>query len=160
MTTQKTSLPLPETATHAEIDAFTGLGLSARWYREIASRGFFPQPEKGQYAFEETIQGLLRFYRDQQKELGKVKKSIADQELRKRKRDNDRADGLLVEKIRVVEEFQKVATPIKALLRQKLEIEYPPAVAGMDVPQARIFGRRLEDDILVELQKLFGGMGI
>jgi hypothetical protein len=111
---------------------------------------------------------LVQWLRDHRQELGATSPMDMDsaklaemlERVRQRRRLNDVADGLLVKKSKVVEEFQKVATPVKAMLRQKLEIEYPPAVAGMDVPQARIFGRRLEDDILVELQKLFGGMGL
>jgi len=46
------------------------------------------------------------------------------------------------------------------MLRQKLENEYPLAVAGLDVPQARVYGRRLGDDILSEHQKFYQKLGI
>ena len=38
--------------------------------------------------------------------------------------------------------------PIREILEAKLVNEYPSAVAGLDVPQARIYGKRLYDDIL------------
>jgi hypothetical protein len=41
------------------------------------------------------------------------------------------------------------------MLSQKLESEYPLAVASMDVPSARVFGRRLGDAILTEFCNLF-----
>lgn len=111
---------------------------------------------------------LVQWLRDHQKELGATHPADMDsaklaellERVRQRRRQNDLADGILVPKSKVLEEFQKVATPIKSLLRTKLELEFPSAIAGMDVPQCRIFGRRLEDAILAELAKLFGGMAI
>ena len=40
-------------------------------------------------------------------------------------------------------------------LRQKLEQEYSLAVASLDVPGARIYGRRLNDEILRSWQQIF-----
>lgn len=156
MRASKKPFPLPKMLNHAEIDALTGLGFTPRWYREIANQGFYPAPKAGQYEMVATIHGLLKFYREKKKELAEVKKAIEEEKLRKIKRENENADGLLVARAEVVSEFRKVAEPVKAILRQKLENEYPLAVAGLDVPQARIYGKRLGDDILIEWQKLFG----
>ena len=39
-----------------------------------------------------------------------------------------------------------------ALLTQKLENEYPSVVAGLDVPAARIYGKKLNDQIRAEVR--------
>ena len=43
---------------------------------------------------------------------------------------------------------------VRAILQQKLEREYPSAVAGLSVVEARIKGKALFDDICTELRKL------
>ena len=42
----------------------------------------------------------------------------------------------------------------RALLQSKLEREYPAAVAGFSVVEARIKGKALFDDICSEIRKL------
>ena len=148
----------PEFITAAKLTSLSGL--SDRRHRQIAKEGFYPDPKKSNYKFEATLAGLLKFYREKQKELREVKQAIADEQHRRLKRENDLADELLVARAELVAEFRKVIDPIKQMLRQKLENEYPLAVAGLDVPQARIYGKRLEDDILTEWQKLLEKFGI
>jgi len=148
------------TLSYEKLRALIGLDLTDRRLRQLAHDGHFPEPVDGQYDWVPTVRGLLKYYRDYQSSLAARKQAIADEDHRKRKRENDVADKLLVKKTDVVSEFRKIAEPIKLLLRQKLENEYPLAVAGLDVPQARIYGKRLEDDILAEFQKLFAQLGI
>jgi len=106
------------------------------------------------------VQALIAYYRNFQDDHAAKKKAIDDEKHRTIKRENDLAEELLVPKALVVSEFRKIAEPIKAMLRQKLENEYPLAVAGLDVPQARVYGRRLGDDILSEHQKFYQKLGI
>ena len=154
MRPSKKSLPILKVNVKELID-FTGLAITDRWVRQLAKDGHYPAPESGLYDLKATVQGLIKYYREQKETLAQMKKAIADEEHRKKKRENDIADGLVVSKAFVVAEHRKVAEPIKQMLRQKLENEYPLAVAGLDVPQARIYGKRLEDDVLSELQKAF-----
>lgn len=149
-----------KTLTYEKLEQLTGLGLTDRRLRQLAKEGHFPEPVDGQYDWPLTIRGLLKYYRDQQSALAQRKQLIADEQHRTLKRNNDLADGVLVARADVVAEFRKTVDPIKVLLRQKLENEYPLAVAGLDVPQARIYGKRLEDDILSEMQKLFATFGV
>lgn len=142
-------------ATIKELVEFTGLDITDRRFRQLAKDGHFPEPAGGKYDLKATVQGLIKYYREQKETLAQMKKAIADEEHRKKKRENDIADGLVVSRALVVADFRKVAEPIKQILRQKLENEYPLAVAGLDVPQARIYGKRLEDDLLAEFQKIF-----
>lgn len=76
---------------------------------------------------------------------------LADQklgeEIRKHRIKNDRDEGKLVPRSYVIESIGKMLAEIDRLLEQKLCNEYPSAVAGLDVPQARIFGKRLGDQI-------------
>lgn len=81
-------------------------------------------------------------------------KKVAE-EIRKLKLKNDKDEGKLVPRAAVAESIRKVSGPINFLIDQKLENEYPSAVAGLDVPQARIYGKRLADSIKEEFQKLF-----
>lgn len=41
-------------------------------------------------------------------------------------------------------------------LRQKLENEYPQAVAGLGVPEARIYGKRMVDDVCQTARQMLG----
>lgn len=142
------------------LELLLGSGLTDRRFRQLAEEGWFPKKVNGKYNLAETIRGYCKYLEDTDEDLKCIKQKIEDEKHRKIKRENDLSDELLVEMSAVVSEFRKVAEPIKALLRQKLENEYPLAVAGIDVPQARIYGKRLGDDILREWQKLFDRFGI
>jgi hypothetical protein len=48
----------------------------------------------------------------------------------------------------------RVLARVDQILEQKLSNEYPAAVAGLDVPQSRIYGKRLGDQIRTEFQGL------
>lgn len=69
------------------------------------------------------------------------------EEIRKLKIANDFKEGVLIRRQSVVESIGRVAAAIDGLLERKLCEEYPSAVAGLDVAQARIYGRRLSDSI-------------
>jgi hypothetical protein len=50
--------------------------------------------------------------------------------------------------------IMRIGKAVDTILEQKLVSEYPSAVAGLDVPQARIYGKRLGDDIRRQFQSL------
>ena len=83
-----------------------------------------------------------------------LKDQKLSEEIRKLKLANDKADKLVVSKSGGKAVIQTCVERIRHFLEQKLENEYPSAVAGMDVPQARVYGRRVHDYIVAELQKL------
>src|SRR5437667_7751758 len=72
-------------------------GLTDRRHRQLASQGFFPPPIRGDYQAGATIQGLLRYYREQSSRTRNQKDAIDAQKLRKLKREEDEADNKLVE---------------------------------------------------------------
>ena len=84
--------------------------------------------------------------------------SLRDQklieEIRKYRIKNDRDEGKLVPREAVAESIRRCLGPVALKLEQKLVNEYPSAVAGLDVPQARIYGKRIVAEILKHYQEL------
>lgn len=76
------------------------------------------------------------------------KDSLGMEKLRGEKRKNDMADGLLVKKSDVAERLQRIFRPMVSRIEQMLTNEYPAKVVGLDVPSARIYGKRVLDMIL------------
>lgn len=74
--------------------------------------------------------------------------ALGMEKLRGEKRRNDLEDDLLIEKTRVAEQFQKLFRPALARVEQMLVNEYPSKVSGLDVPAARVYGKRVLDMIL------------
>ncbi|GEM_PF-1130437 len=85
---------------------------------------------------------------------GALKDSKLFEEIRRLKLRNDLDAGRLVAMAWVQSRHSAVAARVKSILRQKLEVEYPNAAAGLDVRGARVYGKRLNDAILEEFQKL------
>jgi hypothetical protein len=54
----------------------------------------------------------------------------------------------------VIRMIQELANAQRTILRQKLENEYPPIVAGMDPAQVRVYSKRLVDEIFRLFQEL------
>lgn len=76
------------------------------------------------------------------------------EEIRKLRIRNDKDDGKLVPAEWVMEGDARILSRVDQILEQKLSNEYPSAVAGLDVPQARVYGKRLGDQIRAEFHKL------
>jgi len=66
----------------------------------------------------------------------------------------DRLKGAFVRRDAMAAAFTKFGAECRALLRAKLEAELPSAMAGMEPAQARVYGKRLVDQILARLDKL------
>jgi hypothetical protein len=62
--------------------------------------------------------------------------------------------GEWVKKIEVASAVNRIMGAARNALEQRLCNEYPSAVAGMDVPQCRIYGKRAFDGIMASMQKL------
>jgi len=85
---------------------------------------------------------------------GALKDSKLFEEIRRLRLRNDRDERRLVPIAYVESRHSAVAARVGGILRQKLEVEYPNAAAGLDVRGARVYGKRLNDDIMGEFQKL------
>jgi hypothetical protein len=66
----------------------------------------------------------------------------------------DRERGIYVLRSEVQASIRRIMGPAVIVLEQRLVNEYPTGVAGMDVPQARIYGKRLCDELMEFLQSL------
>lgn len=104
-------------------------------------------------------EGKTRFYRIadventiRAKKSDKLRDQKLLQEIRKLRIANDKEEGIVVEKARVKDSIQRCFSPMVATIEQRLTNEYPTAVAGLDVPQVRIYGRRLADELIAFLQ--------
>lgn len=107
------------------------------------------------------VQGKTKYYRladvenaFKQKNSSKLKDKKTEEEIRKLRIANDKEDDLLILKTKVADSLRRCLGPATSTLEQRLVNEYPTAVAGLDVPQARIYGKRLYDELLVHLQQL------
>lgn len=118
--------------------------------------------ESGSTAFQGSRINAEQFQKDLN-DLGERKKlegklSLRDQklleEIRRLKIENDESESRLISKAWVVSRIAACGSRVRGILRQKLEIEYPNAAAGLDVRGARVYGKRLVDDVLGEFQSL------
>ena len=127
--------------------------LSDRRHRQLAGDGYFPLHVRGKgWQFVPTIQGLFRYYQERSdSEIGDKVKFEAH---RKLKLINDQNAGALIELATVEKQLHEIASSQLKVLRQRLESEWPLAVSSMDVPQARIYGKRLVDEICAEMRSL------
>lgn len=87
-------------------------------------------------------------------EFFKTKGPKYREEVRKLKIINDERQGKSVLKVEIVAAVQRALSQVSQIAEAKLVNEYPSAVAGLDVPQARVYGRRLYDQLMIEFRKL------
>jgi hypothetical protein len=73
------------------------------------------------------------------------------EQVRKLRIGNDREDGALILVATVEKLLHEIAAGQLKILRQRLENEYPTAVSGMDPAQARVYGKRLVDEICAQM---------
>lgn len=83
---------------------------------------------------------------------GSLRDEKLREEIRKLRIKNDRDQGLVVPRARVAESISRILPTAMGQLEQKLVNEYPSAVAGLDVPQARVYGKRVFDDLAASLR--------
>jgi hypothetical protein len=101
---------------------------------------------------------LVKFIAEHDKELTTGGVALRDQkmaeEIRKLRIRNDKDEGKLVPMDWIASGDTRILARVDQILEQKLSNEYPSAVAGLDVPQARVYGKRLGDQIREEFNKL------
>ena len=77
-----------------------------------------------------------------------LKDQKLNEEIRKLKLSNDEKERLVVSKEKTAELVARIIQKQREVLEQKLENEYPSTVYGLEIPQIRVHGRRLNDEIL------------
>jgi len=126
--------------------------LTDRRHRQLAHDGYFPPPVRGKYQFVATIQGCFKYY--QERSETQMGDKVKFESHRKLKLLNDRNAGTLILTATVEQRLHEIAAGQLKILRQRLENEYPTAVAGMDPAQARVYGKRLVDEICSQMRQL------
>jgi len=127
-------------------------GLTDRRHRQLAKLGHFPAPKNAQYQLAATLRGMFAYYRGMNE--NDIKQAKLTEEHRKLKIANDYKERKLILVDAVKSCVSRVLARVDQILEQKLSNEYPSAVAGLDVPQSRIYGKRLGDQIRTEFQGL------
>lgn len=123
-------------------------GLNERTVRKrLVDAGLFP-PDK--YPLAKVLDAIRPVSGDKDGDTIKERKTF--EEWRKLKIANDAKESALIPRAVVAECVRKLAAKFTALLDSKLENEYPAIVAGLDVPAARIYGKKLNDQIRAEVQ--------
>lgn len=85
-----------------------------------------------------------------------LRNNLVEEQTRRLKIANDIREGKQVPVSVVVSGFLTLATSAKKILRQRLENEYPTFCAGLQPAEARVYGKRLADEILKEFAGLEG----
>ena len=115
----------------------------------IAKDGkYFPVPDFGKWDLEKTVRGFVQYQDDLRKGDSNKKKEFEAERVRKLKLANDETEGQVVRIEKLVEQAAPTLQKIKEVTYGKLEGEMPIAVAGMDVPQSRIYGTRLAGELI------------
>jgi hypothetical protein len=81
-----------------------------------------------------------------------LKDQKLNEEIRKLKIANDNKEGRLIDRSKGLEVLGRMAERMRKALEQKLCNEYPSQVVSLEVPQARVFGKRLFDAVMVDFQ--------
>ena len=123
--------------------------------REMAKRNIFPAPIKGRWELGLVVRGFVDWMNQNNQREADLKKKIDEQRERKLKLENDETEKQLVRVEKLAEMAGPTLEKFKEVLYQKLQNEMPISVAGMDVPQSRIYGTRLAAEILKPLQTIF-----
>ena len=83
-----------------------------------------------------------------------LKEQKLNEEIRKLRIRNDRDDRLVVLRSKVIGAHEATVAAMRKIISQKLENEYPSAVAGQDIPTCRVYGRKIGDELIKEFQGL------
>jgi hypothetical protein len=137
------------------------LSVTGQTLRTIAKTGkYFPIPDKGEWDLEKTVKGFIQYLREQSERDKDKKKEFDVERVRKLKLANDETEGELVRIDKLMETAAPTIQKIKEVTYGKLEGEMPIAVAGMDVPQSRIYGTRLAGELIKIWSELVKKWGI
>lgn len=130
-------------------------GLTDRRHRQIAKEGFFPPPIKGQYQLAQTLQGLFRYYREMGEYKKNRKEKIDEEKHRKLKLENDETEGRLTDTNKLAEMVAPSLAEVRDLLYQKITVELPVSLSGVDVATGRMIATRIAGELLAKWQGVF-----
>ncbi|MCI0744882.1 MAG: hypothetical protein L0Y58_05690 [Verrucomicrobia subdivision 3 bacterium] len=129
----KLDQPLTGTVTAEWLCSVTGL--TDRWHRQLATKGYFPPPIRGRYQAAETLVGLIRYQREQ---IAKKNDTLRTEQelLTKAKREMAEAELLAfrdryIEKEAIGPALRNVSLHQRAVLQHKFEQELAQNLAGL-----------------------------
>ncbi len=141
------------TITGADLCLLTGL--TDRRHRQIAKSGYFPPPIRGDYQRDVALAGMFKYYREMGERTRNLKDKLDEEKVREKQLKNDETDKRLVDKEKLASCVATMLTAFRDLVYQKFENEAPTAMSTIDVPSARIIGRRMAGELLDKLQAAF-----
>ncbi len=130
-------------------------GLTDRRHQQIAKLGYFPPSVKGQYQLTATLQGMFKYYRELGQRRNNRRDAIDEEKHRKLKLENDETAGRLTDTEKLAEQVAASLIAFRDLIYAKVESQAPTAMSTLDVPSARIIGRRLADELVLKIQAAF-----
>lgn len=146
---------MKESISNAELCQLTGL--TDRRHRQLADQGWFPLPSKGEYPLVATLQGLFKYYREQQH----VGRNLKDQKTAKeievltlekedRQIDINQKTGKLLELDTVWQTWERIVIAFKQrmmILPNKIQSQL-----GLTVEQSKLVQIEI-DAALLELSE-------
>ncbi|NDB77889.1 MAG: hypothetical protein EB141_19965 [Verrucomicrobia bacterium] len=87
-------------------------------------------------------------------ERARLRHAIIHEKWRGLKHTNDRTESSLIARAIVATAVRKIDARMQEMISRKIETEYPAAVAGLDVPAARQFGKRFADELREEIRAM------
>lgn len=126
-------------------------GLTDRRHHQIADEGYFPKPNRGEYALVPTIQGLFRYYRElsqkAKSKLVELNESKAESESKILRLKLAKEEKKSVDKSEVNALFLHVSTLQKTILYTKLERELAGRTVGRTAGEISAVGRSVADEL-------------
>jgi hypothetical protein len=116
-------------------------GLSDRRHRQLAEKGYFPPPIRGEYQRAETIEGLFKHFREllakkddtlrkEQQKLTRAKREIAQEKLAAIRNE-------YVRKEEIGPALRNISLHQRSVLQAKLENEIAPNISGLTPVEVR-----------------------
>lgn len=135
--------------------AASGLKISLEIVRRAKKHGC--SAFRGSRVDGNMLKKYIAEHSDELKAMGdeiSLRETKLSEEIRKLRIKNDRDEGKSVPKVEVASAIRRALAGVAGILEAKLVAEWPSAVAGLDPAQARVYGRRLYDDVMVQCQAL------
>lgn len=139
-------------------ELFRSLGVSRQALWGWLKDSTFPKKQGGRYNVDEVrawMEQNGKVRTQAQEDLKTLHRKFKAEQARKLKLENDEKEGALTKTEELAAEAGPTLTLFKNLLYQKCGEEIPVAMAGVDVPTARIIGLRIAGELLTKMQEAF-----
>ena len=141
----------PASISTAQLESLSNLG--ERRLRQLSQEGRLPQPMGGQWPMILTIKRLFAVYQESGPELAKEKllKMAAQRKLAEL--EVGRVTGTLCPRSEIAPALRNLSLNQRACLQNKLEIELPPKLSGLDPVAIRRHMVEVVDSVCDMFQK-------